>query len=1119
MSNQSEIPPLPQDLLQELERKGRALRMRGRIGLVLLATVILAGSTTLLAGMEALWYLPSGIRTLWWICTALLLLFIWQQSETDGPDSADTLYRDFCSRFGYGEIENALDLYQKRTGDELLFYDLAIRRNMAKLDRSQWEKDLKSYLYDHPYRYRLRRVSTGLAFVLPVFMFISFTSTDALKRALYFWESYERPNPYSWTLEPGDITLEHGATFTPTIRFSDGPIPNQVSLAIRTGIEEEYRLRPMTPDEEGNYRPRSIEMNRNSSYHVVMDEYRSDSYEIELQMLPRFDILTVRVTPPQYIGLETEEHRYPFAKISAPGGSTVELMGRTNKPIEQARLIGINGERAINPVSGDTLRITIEVTTSDTIQFAMTDLEGLENRNPFRFVLEKLEDQAPSVTIREPDSPLSLDDPGNLDLFYRASDDFGLSRAELQWELTRAFSSEPERGTATIPLPQNHSTAHSVWELGQLDLRPRDRLEYQILVWDNDRYNGPKSGVSGTRVIEVPSILARYDEMEREERTLQEALEEVSDDFGQMEDQYRQFREQMIRNPDGGWEEQQSLEEVRDRQKQIEQAAEELNQRFEELSREIEQSGMVSDETRDAYRQLRDLIDDLNDPALRQALEELQQVMENLNASDLQDAMDRVEFNEDLYRQRLQRTAELFRTLKMNSNLDRLASQYENLAGRMGRVAEEDLTEEDKQQQEQSVRDDAVEMKPQLERLDEQPPRNSEDRLRELSEESLQELEEIEMELGELINGSSGLQPEEEEARQEMRESIRDRLQERSETFRRSREQMSGQQMQISLLTLQRSLYTLLELSDVQEEITLRASQTPSRNQGFIEIARVQQNINNQFTMVADSLVGVLAQVPHLSSRISREQIELERQLQTTREQMTERDQNLANIASRESMGGFNRIASLLAGAVDQLMNQQQESGGSGSMSIEDMAEQLQNMSGNQQEINRQVQEMINDLQGERLNQEQSERFNQIARQQNEIRRQLEELQKSGSLRDGDRALSEMERMIEEMESAINDIRGGVTDPIMVQRQQNILSRMLDAEQALEERDESEEYEGDAAQEQLRATPPEMTLEELRQEIRSRLQDPQYTRFSEDYQRLIELYFERLRLLEGNSIP
>lgn len=174
------------------------------------------------------------------------------------------------------------------------------------------------------------------------------------------------------------------------------------------------------------------------------------------------------------------------------------------------------------------------------------------------------------------------------------------------------------------------------------------------------------------------------------------------------------------------------------------------------------------------------------------------------------------------------------------------------------------------------------------------------------------------------------------------------------------------------------------------------------------------------------------------------------------------------------------------------------------------MMEQLQEMSGQQQQLNNMLQEMINDIQGDRLRQDQMERLNQMARQQNAIRKQLENMRKNGNFSDGDKIMSELERLNEQMEDAINDLRGGNLDRPFIQRQQNILSRMLDAEKALQQRDEDEKRKGRNPDESLQGLPGKMSLEELRKRIRSQLSDPNYSKFNQDYQELIEKYFELL---------
>ena len=140
-----------------------------------------------------------------------------------------------------------------------------------------------------------------------------------------------------------------------------------------------------------------------------------------------------------------------------------------------------------------------------------------------------------------------------------------------------------------------------------------------------------------------------------------------------------------------------------------------------------------------------------------------------------------------------------------------------------------------------------------------------------------------------------------------------------------------------------------------------------------------------------------------------------------------------------------------------------------------------------------------------------------MARQQNDIRRQLQQLQQGGGVGSGDQLMSELQRLSEEMEDAINDLRGGVLDRTLISRQQNILSRMLQAERALNEREEDDERRGNTPDDIQRLSPSELTLEALREQIRRGLQENRGTRFSEEYQRLIQRYFELLERMEVGS--
>jgi hypothetical protein len=1021
-------------------------------------------------------------------------------------------------------IQSALDLFEDSNQQSSIFYDAALESNLREVDLSEFKTNLSHYLKKRRAITYLRISAVGVLLAITGLVIALSSYPDSVSRTAQAWTLFEKPNPFSYSVTPGSGSVEQGQTVAPSIQFTGDNIPETVTFAFKTDVEDSYRNRPMRSEESQTFAAREIDVTNSLSYYIRMDGFQSETFRLDVEIPPRFDTLLANVTPPAYTQIPSRELEYPFSSISVYPGSVIQFSGTLNKPIQSLELRSLTYSRTFPEADADTLRgftASFAPSSPDTISFTMEDFDGLTNQNPFRTVIRLNEDEAPTVVIREPAADVMMNEPGELDVIYQATDDFNISRAELTWELSRAYVEEPERSRIQLDTPTNGRNSRYTWDLSQIDLRPRDEVRFRVRAMDNDSHAGGKWGESKEIVIRVPSLAEFFDEMDSKERDVQSELDNVSESFDQMEEEYERFLERLRNNPEGGFEEQEMLESVSEKQRQIDETTEQLREQFEELRREMDESQSVSEETRESYRELQQLMEDLDDPDLQKALQDLREAMENMNPNEMEEALENVSFNEELYKERLERTKELFKQLKMNSDLNKLAEQYEDLAERV--KSDDDTTLEQMQQESETARQDMDQLSEQLERLDENPPKRSEERLKELKENAQQELDQIKKQMDEMgqtmdQDMQEGENRPSDQTRQQQ-EQMSQQLQQQADKMRQMQQQMNGQQLQVNILALQRALYTLLELSDTQEFLTQDAQETAQRSAGFVSLAREQNYVEDQFTSVADSIFQISSEIPGLPNRINRKKEEVERSLQNSVNEMAERNQRGSTIASRESLGGINDLSSMIASLIDQLMNQSQNSGSGGGMSTQQMMQQLENMSGDQQQLNQQLQQMVNDMQGDRLSREQSERLDQLARQQNEIRKQLQDLQRSGALNDGDRVMSELQRMMDEMEDSINDMRGGVTDDLMIERQQNILSRMLSANEAMEQRGEDEKREGSEADQLNYDLPPDMTLEELQQEIRSRLQDPDYTRFSEEYQRLIELYFERVRRMNDDVLP
>lgn len=1129
--NHSERQTTTEQVKRQLKDAYKSLLSK-RYGILLLkAFLILFAGITALIISEHLFYLSTATKT---VC--LLSLFVlsgisyWRGFTAIKPEQFNQFYRAFSRKSQLPELKDTLDLAKNSRGNQNLV-DAAILQNLAKIEPERLQNTLSDYVQSsESYTIHKRFLQIGIATFI-VFGISAFNFDSATQRTFTFWENFDKPNPYSFTVAPGHVTIEQGSPFKVDVTFDGNQIPDEVALKVKTAVEEDFRTRVM--EFSGTtYSSIPMDLNNDLQYFIEMGGYESELFHAEVQLRPRFSELRANVIPPAYTQLDSSVVSYPISQIRAYEGSTVKLSGKLNKTASFLQMYTSKELLDLFIQPDSTFKYEIAVTEPDTLRFYIEDENGLTNKNPFQIIVSPQADEYPLVELVEPANNLQEVNPRELNLIFRASDDFGLTSATLNYELKRAFVNEPITGTIGLDKPTEGSLQPFLWNLQDFGLKPQDELSFWISVSDNDGHNGFKSSNSQKLTLTVPSLVDYFEDLDEKENDVESTLEEVSESFKQTREQYEQFKEKMKDNPEQtGYEEKRELEQVQKQQEEVQKKIDELNKKFEQLKNEMSKDNMLSEETQKAYQELQELMKEIDDPAFREALEKLQEQLGQMNPEQLREAMENLEFNEELYKERLERTIELFKQLKLNSDLDKLAKSFEDMARKEEEAAQnEDDPSENSTEQLQKKLDENEKLQDQVESLSENTSQKNEkavseyqkktnEELEKLMEEMRKELEEQSQQNNEQEEGEQASESNEQKNNQNPQNSPNQRQQQYQQLAENTKSLMQGmsrEQMNLNIAGLQYVLHSLLNLSLEQEDLTTLASATENRSQAYVTYARNQRNVEEIFKTISDSLYQLSSEIPQFSNQINKKKLEVEKRLQRSLEQMSERNRSQSSVASRQALGGINDISFMIANLLDQLQNSQ-NGGGGGGMSMQQMIEQLGETGKQQQQLNQQLQEMINDIQGERLSQDQMQRLNQMAKQQNEIRKQLEQLQRSSEM-EGDKIGSELERMIEDMEDTINDLRGGAADPILIERQQNILSRMLQAEQAMQERDEEDKREGNIATNYEQQRPPELTLEELEKQIRNRLNDPNFTKYSPDYQRLIENYFELLKKLRDHEI-
>lgn len=1034
------------------------------------------------------------------------------------------LYRDFSETMNLPQVRYVLDLTYTPSEKQGLLHEAAIEQQLNELSEENVNASVRSYREKHPANTSMQLSSFLLVIGMALFAGFSAVEPDAFNRITSPGQEFLRPNPYQFTVTPGNDTFEQGSQQRIHIHFDyDTATPDNVQLVFRTSRESQFRTQRMVSTDERQFSSNLLELFEDIEYYITMDGFRSETFTLEVQLLPRFTDLVVVVEAPAYTGIEPVQYQYPFSRTEAYPGSEVTISGLVNQPLETLQLLSKQQPEPRDLSGADSLYSIALPTTSepDSLWFMMKSSSGLENRNTFSFEMLPLVDEYPEVRILRPEQRTAELDPKRLQLVYELRDDFGFSRVELGYRVIRSFRPEsPEEGSIRLRRPSGRSVVDDyTWDLSSLRLLPFDELVYWVDVYDNDTYSGFKKTRSAEHRLTVRSLTDQLLAQEEREEDIADRLRDFQEAYEQNRRDFEDVRQRILQNEGDNWDQSQAADQVREAREDLARQLDEIQDQFEQLRQDLSQEDQLSPETRQLYEDLQRLMEEIDDPEILEAMKRLQEGLENMDMNQVRDALQEIEFDEARYQQRLERTMELFRNLQMNAELDRMNAMLDDLARQEESLIGEDLPDAQEQQRRQEqIQNDLSQLQERLQTMPDRSSRRNREEMSRLNEQLQQEMDtisdQLEDDITEMQEGGDGSS----EQSQQRRQEIRDQLDNMRTQVQQSQSAMNQQAIQINRQALLGIMQNLLLLSDAQESLVKRTGELTQGSAGFVPVAREQMVISRTFAAVTDSLFRVSAEVPRFPNLINDRKAIVQRHLSRAIELLAERDRNRSVAEERTALGGINEIASMLADLLDQLDDSGDGEGGGdggGGMSAEQLIEQMQKLSGEQAQLNQMIQDMINDMAGERLMQDQMDRLDQMARQQNEIRRQLQQIQRNGGIAPGDELMSQLQRLAEEMEDAINDLRGGfIEERVVVQRQQNILSRMLEAERALNERDEDEERQGDRPEEIERISPSELTLEALREEIRRRLQSSDETRFTDEYQRLIQRYFEILEAEE-----
>jgi hypothetical protein len=890
--------------------------------------------------------------------------------------------------------------------------------------------------------------------------------TQSAERIIFFNREYSPKAPFSFELENKNLAAFYNEDFNLSFQIKGASIPNAAYL-----ITNKLRLK-LQANANGSFSYTFEKLQTPFSFQIEAAGFYSDAYSVEVFNRPELSQFRIELEYPRYLQRKNEQ-LINVGNLEVPEGTEVTWRIKTS-----------NTETVNLYFSTDSIEHVSEPSDNQTFKFKKAFAKPAwyeiilqnnksKNKDRINYTVDVIKDQHPTIVVNNlKDSVLFK----RILLGGAVSDDYGISALALHYIIRNADGKEVGKQSVSIPVNRNQTQQNFFfnWAVDSLKLKAGEQLEYYLQVWDNDGVNGRKSTTSARYSLHVPTGENLMVEIKKSQSRTEEKIDQSHGKARKLQDQIEQASQKLKGKQSLNWQDKKMLDDIIQQKDALNKMLDELKQQNKLLDQKKDAFTEQDERIREKAQQIQKLMDELLDEETKKLFQELQKLLEeNAQISDIQKLLNKLNQNTDNLEKELERTLELFKQLQYEFKFDQAVKSLEQQIERQESLLNktEQLEKEqalDKKNKNDS-NDKSAEESKELAKEQEQLMRDVQQ-----NKENLQELEK----LGEQLHNEAEV-PEQEELEEILKEQEQSRellennqptkskspqqkaLQEMKEMKQQMQSAMSGMSMEIdmeNLESLRQIIHGLVKLSFDQEAIMKQFSDLNPNDPRFNSIAQRQLKLRDDTRVIEDSLLALGKRDPFLGPVVTKEVGELKEHLDKAIEANKERKRPQASSEMQATMTSINNLALMLDDHFQMMMEMMANAKASKGKGKNNKKGQKPNLGQMQQELNQKIQELKNSGKtGKQL----SEELAELAAEQERIRKALQKMQEDmkqngDSPIPGDQIPGKMEQ------TEMDLVNKQLTDQV-IRRQQDILTRLLEAEKSMREQDMDEERKGETA--------------------------------------------------------
>jgi len=892
-----------------------------------------------------------------------------------------------------------------------------------------------------------------------------------------------------------------------------GPRADVLSGSIKMeGTSRKFTLKKKNVRNSFNYKIAGIPSNNNA----LLNKIYSGKFKIEVQVPPRVKNLDLTVIPPAYTKLKPQRLQRNAADISALTGSKVKIKANAVKPLSHASLFFESGSTIDLQISGNRISGSFFIKKSDKYKIVLQDTTKLLSQNPIMYSINQLNDEAPFIEINKPGSDVEGRLDAALYMEINADDDYGLSSAGLMYRIKsvteRTASDTSWKKLIIISNMKNvlQQKIEYALDFNGLPLTYGDEISYYAFAKDNNLITGPGTGRSRIYKVTFPSLEDVFNNFEQQQDKEIDKLEDVTRKAKELKENLDKIDLEMKRAKEVDWEKKQQIEKTVQQQKKLQKKVEDLRDRLEKMIENLEEKELISSEVLEKYSQLQELLQEVMSPELERALKKLRDAVEKADTPAVRKALNEFKLQQAAFERSIDRAMELLKQVQFEQKMDELVQKANNLLEQQQKInnrlenktSSESLDEIKKQQEQQKQSFEYLQKD--LEKFQQEPLLNKFPDTKRMIDSTGQELQNSNT-AKQMEQMLQKMQSQNMQAARRSSEQVKQQLGDLQKSLSQAQRQMQQKSKQQVMQKMAAVAGKMLELSFRQEKLRQQTKASSPLSEDFRERTREQGQLISDFQMVISELIQLSKETFALDQNLNKSLSSARKNMQGSVDDLSERNKNTALNKQGKAMGGLNKGVMQLKNSMSSLARSKSGTG------FEEFMKQMQQMAGSQGQINDQTLNLFGE-QGNsgKMSMQRQQAMKRMAAQQAALQQAMQELNQKMGQRDN--IAGNLGEMAKQMDEVVKDLLKQSINRTTIERQRRILSRMLDAQKSLEQREYSKKRQAVRAKTYTAKDPRRLgqTFDDEKKLLQDALQRALKEGYDRDYRRLIEEYFNKL---------